>query len=158
VTAVVSAADSDDITAFGGLGSRSPFLAGGLTLGFASLAGVPPFAGFFGKFWLFKAVATRAGGDPWFLAALILACVGVVISMYYYFGVIRSMFWPRQDSAVSRVDAGVPTALAALTCVAAILVIGIFPAGLVDLSRQSVAGLSGDAVISAHAAAPASGH
>lgn len=158
VTAVVSATDSDDITAFGGLGSRSPFLAGGLTIGFASLAGVPPFAGFFGKFWLFKAVAVRAGGDPWFLVALILACIGVVISMYYYFGVIRSMFWPRQDSAVSSVDAGVPTALATLTCVAAILVIGIFPAGLVDLSRQSVAGLSGDAVISAHAAAPASGH
>jgi NADH-quinone oxidoreductase subunit N len=158
VTAVVSATDSDDITAFGGLGSRSPFLAGGLTIGFASLAGVPPFAGFFGKFWLFKAVAVRAGGDPWFLVALILACIGVVISMYYYFGVIRSMFWPRQDSAVSSIDAGVPTALATLTCVAAILVIGIFPAGLVDLSRQSVAGLSGDAVISAHAAAPASGH
>ncbi|MFZ9856677.1 MAG: NADH-quinone oxidoreductase subunit N [Limisphaerales bacterium] len=158
VTAVVSATDSDDITAFGGLGSRSPFLAGGLTIGFASLAGVPPFAGFFGKFWLFKAVAVRAGGDPWFLVALILACIGVVISMYYYFGVIRSMFWPRQDSAVSSVDAGVPTALATLTCVAAILVIGIFPAGLVDLSRQSVAGLSGDAVIAAPAAIPASGH
>lgn len=158
VTAVVSATDSDDITAFGGLGSRSPFLAGGLTIGFASLAGVPPFAGFFGKFWLFKAVAVHAGGDPWFLVALILACIGVVISMYYYFGVIRSMFWPRQDSAMSGVDAGVPTALATLTCVAAILVIGFFPAGLVDLSRQSVAGLSGDAVISAHAAAPAPGH
>lgn len=158
VTAVVSATDSDDITAFDGLGSRSPFLACGLTLGFASLAGVPPLAGFFGKFWLFKAVAARAGTDVWFLAALLLACIGVVLSMYYYFGVIRSMFWPRLESPSSRIEAGVPIALTTLACGAAIFVIGLFPAGVVGLSRQSVAGLSGDAVISAHAAARAPGH
>jgi NADH:ubiquinone oxidoreductase subunit 2 (subunit N) len=82
----------------------------------------------------------------------------VVISMYYYFGVIRSMFWPRQEATDSVIEAGVPTALATLTCISAILVIGIFPSGLIDLSRQSVAGLSGDAVVSAHAAAPGHGH
>lgn len=158
VTAVVSATDSDDITAFDGLGSRSPFLAGGLTLGFASLAGVPPLAGFFGKFWLFKAVASRAGGDAWFLVALILACVGVVLSMYYYFGVVRSMFWPRLEGPRPGIEVGIPVMVTTLACSAAIFVIGLFPAGIVGVCRQSVAGLSGDAVISAHAAAHTTGH
>ncbi|HAB17258.1 MAG TPA: proton-translocating NADH-quinone oxidoreductase subunit N, partial [Verrucomicrobiales bacterium] len=142
MTVVTAESDSDDISIFDGLGRRSPFLAAGMTLGLVSLAGVPPLAGFFGKFWIFKSAAARVASDRWFLVAILAACVAVVISLYYYFGIIRAMYWPRHAVESKPLPTPLPTALTVVACVAAVLLIGVFPGGLVQESERAVAGLA----------------
>jgi NADH-quinone oxidoreductase subunit N len=71
------------------LARERPFLGVVLAVGLGSLAGIPPLAGFIGKLLIFVA-AFRAGLYP----LLAVAIVGVVISIYYYFGWIRAAFFP----------------------------------------------------------------
>jgi len=73
---------------YAGLAKESPFLAGVLACGLGSLAGIPPFAGFVGKLFVFVA-AFRAGH----FGLLAVAIAGVVISIYYYFGWIRAAYF-----------------------------------------------------------------
>jgi len=70
---------------YAGLAKDEPFLAGILTIGLGSLAGIPPLAGFLGKFLVF--MAALHAGLYWPLA---VAVAGVVVSIYYYFGWIRA--------------------------------------------------------------------
>ncbi|MBN9689571.1 MAG: NADH-quinone oxidoreductase subunit N [Verrucomicrobia bacterium] len=158
VTVVTADGETDDFSAFGGLGQRSPFLAAGLTIGLVSLAGVPPLAGFFAKFWLFKAAALRVADDRWFLVAILAACVAVVISFYYYFGIIRAMYWPRHTAESTPVEPSIPVRLAMVTCIAAVILMGVFPGGLVSVARQAVAGLGPATAPAAHAAPPVAAH
>lgn len=99
VIAVGKRLRSDDIKSYAGLMKRSPFYAAALTVFLASLAGIPPTAGFLGKFFIFGS-AIRIGilGHP---ELLILAALGVansVISVYYYFNVVRLMFFMPGES------------------------------------------------------------
>lgn len=74
---------------YGDLAKENPFLAGVLVVGLGSLAGIPPLAGFIGKVLVFVA-AYKAG-----LHALLgIAILGVVVSIYYYFGWIKAAFFP----------------------------------------------------------------
>lgn len=86
---VAGADDSDQqLDHYAGLARRNPFLATVLAVGLGSLAGIPPLAGFMGKFLIF--VAAFEAGARWLLA---VAAVGVVISIYYYFGWIKAAFF-----------------------------------------------------------------
>jgi NADH-quinone oxidoreductase subunit N len=105
---------------------REPFLGGVLTVGLGSLAGIPPLAGFIAKLFLFIA-AFEAG----LYGLLAISVIGVVISIYYYFGWIREVYFgeaypadsqPVPAGSVSFVDR---VALGAL--VIATVVIGLFP-------------------------------
>lgn len=71
------------------LGRTHPFLAGVLAVGLGSLAGIPPLAGFMGKLMVFLA-AFSAG----LYALLAVAVIGVVVSIYYYFGWLKAAFFP----------------------------------------------------------------
>ncbi len=73
---------------YAGLAKENPFLATVLAIGLGSLAGIPPLAGFMGKLFVF--IAAFQAGARWLLA---LAAVGVVISIYYYFGWIKAAFF-----------------------------------------------------------------
>ena len=108
----------------------------------AGLAGIPPMAGFFGKFLLLKAVASHVATDKLFLVALLVACVGVVISLYYYFGVVRAMFWPRNATDLTSIEVGGATKLALAVCVIGVVYLGVFPDALLQGAKQAVAGLS----------------
>jgi NADH-quinone oxidoreductase subunit N len=81
----------DDLANFSGLWSRSPLLAGCMAIFMLSLAGIPPLAGFFGKFYLFSAAlhANPADGLLWLVA---LALLGSFISLYYYLMVLKFIF------------------------------------------------------------------
>lgn len=158
ITAVTADADADDISVFSGLGQRSPFLAAGMTLGLVSLAGVPPMAGFFAKFWIFKAAALRVAEDRWFLVAILAACVAVVISLYYYFGIIRAMYWPRHPVQSTPVQPQAPIYLAMATCIAAIVLLGLFPGGTVNLAKEAVAGLNATKSAAVMPATPTKAH
>ncbi len=142
ITVVAARTDSDDISSFAALGQRSPLLATGLTVAMAGLAGIPPMAGFFGKFLLLKAVASHVATDKLFLVALLVACVGVVISLYYYFGVVRAMFWPRNATDLTLIEVGGATKLALAVCVIGVVYLGVFPDALLQGAKQAVAGLS----------------
>jgi NADH-quinone oxidoreductase subunit N len=80
------------------LNQRSPLLAATLTIAMVSLAGIPPLAGFFGKFLLLKAVIQTGAshGQPRLLLPRVHALAGVIISLYYYFGVIRAIYWSKE--------------------------------------------------------------
>jgi NADH-quinone oxidoreductase subunit N len=81
----------DDLTHFSGLWSRSPLLAGCMAIFMLSLAGLPPLAGFFGKFYLFS-VALRSGEHYGLLWLVALALLGSFISLYYYLAVLKAAF------------------------------------------------------------------
>src|SRR5213596_42539 len=81
----------DDLSNFSGLRSRSPLLAGCMAIFMLSLAGIPPLAGFFGKFYLFS-VAMRAGENHGLLWLVALALLGSFISLYYYLIVLKVIF------------------------------------------------------------------
>src|SRR3989454_5124268 len=81
----------DDFSNFSGLWTRSPLLAGCMAIFMLSLAGIPPLAGFFGKFYLFSA-ALRASGNHGLLWLVVLALFGSLISLYYYLIVLKVIF------------------------------------------------------------------
>src|SRR5213595_2241170 len=81
----------DDFTHFSGLVSRSPLLAGCMSIFMLSLAGIPPLAGFFGKFYLFSS-ALRASPGHGLLWLVAVALLGSFISLYYYLIVLKAIF------------------------------------------------------------------
>ncbi|MEP7015015.1 MAG: NADH-quinone oxidoreductase subunit N [Verrucomicrobiota bacterium] len=82
----------DDLQNFSGLSSRSPLMAGCMSIFMLSLAGLPPLAGFFGKFYLFS-VAFRAGENHGLLWLVALALFGSFLSLYYYLTVLKVIFF-----------------------------------------------------------------
>jgi NADH-quinone oxidoreductase subunit N len=136
---VLRKVDSDDITSLAGLSQRSPLLAGAMTLAMVSLAGVPPLAGFFGKFLLFKAALEQGAVNPAFYWLVGAAVLGVVISLYYYGGIIRAIYWSSEPSDLSPLPVAIPTRLALYLCIAGMLYLGIFPSAAVRLTTQAVA-------------------
>ncbi|GAW94181.1 NADH-quinone oxidoreductase subunit N [Calderihabitans maritimus] len=90
VVAFSNLTGSDLISDYAGLHWRNPFLALGLTLCLLSLAGIPPLAGFFGKFYLFWGAIQQGG---WLLVLVIIAAINSAISLYYYVNVIRVMYF-----------------------------------------------------------------
>ena len=99
-----------------------------------SLTGVPPTAGFVGKFAILSA-AVRAGHVP--LAVLLV--LASVISAYYYLKVVVSMYmWTSDRSPVSG-RVGAMAAIALLVAVIGVLGLGLFPGEWVELARGAVA-------------------
>jgi proton-translocating NADH-quinone oxidoreductase chain N len=115
-----NALGTDDLKYYNGLGRRAPFAATCLTFLLLSLGGVPPTAGFVGKFFLFMG-AINTG---FYILAFFLAA-NAVISIFYYWGIVRRMFIdPPSDS--SRVHAAAPLALTLFLTSAAVLALAIF--------------------------------
>src|SRR6266568_856129 len=92
----------DDLQHFAGLASRSPILAGCMSIFMLSLAGLPPLSGFFGKFYLFSA-ALRADPNHGLLWLVAVALFGSLISLYYYLIVLKVIF---SEPALSEVEPG----------------------------------------------------
>jgi len=88
---------SEDLDGWKGLGKRSPFLAFAMVVFLLSLAGIPPFGGFFSKFVLFSGAVFAAdpaipGSNPWFLWLAVAGVLNSALSLYYYARVIRYMY------------------------------------------------------------------
>jgi len=118
--------DKEEISDFAGLADRSPLVAMAMTVSLFSLAGLPFFAGFTTKFYLFAAAAD--GGLLWLVG---LAITNSLISLYYYMMVMKQMYMvPAIDNTplkISRVSGG---ALGVL--IAGVIVVGVYPGPLVD--------------------------
>lgn len=120
----------DDLVHFAGLRQRSPWLAGCMAVFMLSLAGIPPLAGFFGKFYLFSAAlhAAKNYGLLWLVA---LALLGSLISFYYYLIVLKAVFVDKTatDAPVLRLDFLQRASITMLALI--VLFLGLFPGGLI---------------------------
>ena len=135
--------DSEDISALAGLNQRSPLLATTMTLAMVSLAGIPPLAGFFGKFLLLKAVIEQGATNPGYYCLAFTALAGVVISLYYYFGVIRAIYWSKDAPAdLSPILLSGPAKVTIAICIAGMFWIGLFPNTMLNLATAAVKSLA----------------
>ena len=133
--------DTEDISGLGGLNQRSPLLATTMTLAMVSLAGIPPLAGFFGKFLLLKAVIEQGATNHGYYCLAFTALAGVVISLYYYFGVIRAIYWSKDAKDLSAIELTAPAKATAWACIAGMFWIGLFPNVVLNLAVQAAAAL-----------------
>jgi NADH-quinone oxidoreductase subunit N len=130
--------DNEDISHLAGLNQRSPLLAAAMTMAMVSLAGIPPLAGFFGKFLLLKSVLEQGATHPGYYYLAFIAIAGVVISLYYYFGVIRAIYWSKDAPDLSPIHSPWPIQAAIYGCVIGMLYLGIFPSSLVRAATNAV--------------------
>lgn len=110
-----------------GLFRRSPLLAAILALCLLTLAGIPPTAGFFAKFYLFK-IAFQAG----YYALVIVALLTTILSAYYYVRIISIMFSEAPAVLTTPLRSWPAAALGLITC-AAIILLSFYPAPLFEL-------------------------
>lgn len=108
------------IEAFNGLSGKNPLLAAITVVAMLSLAGIPPLAGFFAKYYIF-ATAIQSG----YIVLVVLAVVGSLIGVYYYFRVIVNVFRPADSSEAIEMN-GRQSTLLLLASLAA-LILGIVP-------------------------------
>lgn len=123
---------------YAGIAWRHPLLAGAMALFMFSLTGIPPTAGFVGKFAILSA-AVRAGHVP--LAVLLV--LASAISAYYYLKVVVSMYMWSSDRPPIPARVGAMGAIALLAAVVGVLGLGMFPGEWVELARAAVTGLAG---------------
>jgi NADH-quinone oxidoreductase subunit N len=138
IAVVLQKTGAENIASLAGLHQRSPLLATAMTFAMISLAGVPPLAGFFGKFLLVKAVLEQGAANHAFYWLAGVAIVGVVISIYYYFGVIREIYWPKQATDLSPIAVPWANRLALSVCLLGMLYLGVLPNRLVELAALAV--------------------
>jgi NADH-quinone oxidoreductase subunit N len=139
ITLVVQNLESEDISALAGLNRRSPLLATTMTLAMVSLAGIPPLAGFFGKFLLLKAVVAQGPNNHAYYWLAFVALAGVIISLYYYFGVVRAIYWSKDAPDLSPIHLSSPVKLSIMICIAGMLWLGIFPNTVLNLANEAAA-------------------
>lgn len=130
--------DSDDISSLAGLSQRSPLLAASMALAMVSLAGIPPMAGFFGKFLLLKSVVEQGSVNTGYYCLAGTALFGVVVSMYYYINVIRAVYWSKEVTDLSPIPVSAPIKVSLGVCIAGMLYLGIFPSAALNAAQQAV--------------------
>lgn len=131
-TAVEVDSGSTSIEAFAGLSKRSPMLAAVMTVCLLSLAGIPPLAGFVGKFYLFSGAIQS--GYMW------LAFIGLLMSMvsvYYYLMVAKAMYIGEAESE-DEVIVGTGARFAMWACLLATIFLGLYPAPLSNLAQTAI--------------------
>lgn len=123
---VAANAGSEKFEAFNGLGKRKPLLALALTIAMLSMSGIPPFAGFFGKYYIFSE-AIRTGH----LGLVVLAVVNSIVGVYYYFKVIMAMYTKESSDVVFTIKPAYSLVIA--ICVLLTILVGIFPSAFANL-------------------------
>jgi NADH-quinone oxidoreductase subunit N len=130
VLVVVAKQTGDSIEDFNGLARRSPFLAFAMLIAMASLAGVPFTAGFLGKFYIFNAAIARQQ-----TTLIVVGVITVACGFYYYFKVVRAMYWeaPSEDVAVPL--SGLSRATMA-AMIAGIIFLGVYPQPILEALKR----------------------
>lgn len=123
---VFKAANSEEISAFNGLAKKNPWHAAALSMAMIGLAGIPPFAGFLGKYYIF----TEALQSEYFYTTLI-AIIASMIGVYYYFKVIVAMY--SQPANESEMEQSFNYNLVLVVCLVLSIVFGIFPSPILNI-------------------------
>lgn len=111
---------STQISAYDGLYKTNPRLAVLMMFALFSLAGIPPFAGFFSKFFIFAAAIQQG-----YYILVLIALLNTIISLYYYLLVVKAMFINPNDNPVARFKSDCSSRIAMLVCLAGIVLGGI---------------------------------
>ena len=152
ISVVSRQTQDDDIGILNGLHHRSPLLAATLALSMISLAGIPPLAGFFGKFLLLKSVVEQGSSNPLYWILLGVALFGIVTSFYYYLGVVRAIYWAKEVPDHAPIATTFVVRVALFACIVGMLFLGIFPNSAVNGAVRASAGLSSPLPVAAVAA------
>ena len=109
--------------AYDGLYQTNPKLAFLMTLALFSLAGIPPFAGMFSKFFVFMAAAQQ--GSFWAYFVVFIALINTVVSLYYYLLIVKAMYINKTDTPLPTFRTETMTRVALVLCTAGIALFGI---------------------------------
>ncbi len=132
VTAISNATGKENIDDYNGLYQTNPGLSLTMTLALFSLAGIPPVAGFFGKFFLFTAAAEKG-----FYFLVLVAVLNTIISLYYYLLVVKAMFINKNENPITRFKSDLPTRVGLTICIA-----GIFATGFASIIFEYIRSIS----------------
>ncbi len=116
-----------EINSYIGLGSRKPFLAALLSIALFSLAGIPPLAGFFAKYYIF--IAAVKSGFTWLA---IIGALSSVISVYFYLRVVVVMYF-RESEKIQEIPISKTGMFGVILSVVLIVLLGVLPGSLIDL-------------------------
>ncbi|MCP4684599.1 MAG: NADH-quinone oxidoreductase subunit N [bacterium] len=134
---------SCEIASYAGLSKTSPFLAISMTIFLLSLTGIPPLAGFFGKFYVFAAaikMAETGSGLTWIYWLVGVGLVTSVFALYYYANVMRTMYFVETDSPLKVTMS--PMAVAVIVIgVVGVVVFGLNPQPIVQFASDMPAAL-----------------
>ncbi|MDP2158801.1 MAG: proton-conducting transporter membrane subunit, partial [Nitrospirota bacterium] len=123
----------EDITDYEGLAKTHPTAAALMLIFMFSLTGIPPMAGFMGKFYLF--MSAISAGYTWLV---IIAVLFSAISAYFYLRIVMLMYM-REPKEIVQLNGSPGLALVLVVTVAAVLFIGILPSKLLMLARLAIA-------------------
>jgi len=142
VSHVGQAQGSDEIKDYAGLAKRSPIAAAVMTACLLSLAGIPPLAGFVGKFYLFSALM-----DSWVVqqspGLIALAFIGFIMSMvsvYYYLSVVKVMYRTEGEGLPDIPVRGAAKFTMVFTMVIT-LILGLYPTPLAQMAIKAASGI-----------------
>lgn len=121
VISVVSAITGRErVDDYKGFYKTNPLLAWVLTISLFSLAGIPPTAGFFGKFFLIMAGAGKGN-----YVLIVIAALNMVVSLYYYLRVVKAMFMDANENPIERVESNTMEKLSFAICMGGIVITGL---------------------------------
>lgn len=112
------------MNSYDGLYQTNPKLSLLMTLALFSLAGIPPFAGMFSKFFVFMAAAEQ--GSFWAYFVVFIALINTVVSLYYYLLIVKAMYIKPSDTPLPTFRSDCNTRVALTLCTAGILAFGVF--------------------------------
>ncbi|MGB7948370.1 MAG: NADH-quinone oxidoreductase subunit N [Candidatus Binatia bacterium] len=136
VVMVANATGNEDIESYRGLAWRGAVIpAACLAIFLFSLTGLPPFAGFVGKFFLFAAALNQGGV---FVVLALVAVLNSVISLYYYAKVVKTMFLDSPEPGDRSLSIAANNLTLLLPLTALTVIFGIYFSPLVDYTRQSL--------------------
>src|SRR5881398_1407020 len=127
VLVLVSQGEGDQLENFAGLSQRSPFLAFAMLVAMASLAGVPFTACFLGKFLVFDAAVSAHH-----FGLVVVAVITVGAGFYYYFKVVRAIYWDAPPSSADKIIVSPLTRFAIIAMIAGTFLLGVYPQPIFD--------------------------
>jgi len=123
---------NENLDDYNGVGFRSPFLGAAMAIFMLSLSGIPPLAGFVGKFYIFSA-AVKSG----YVGLAIIGVLNSVVSVYYYVGVLVRMYMTEGSTDVTAPSSRPYLFATLLLTMSGTILLGLFPSSLAEVARQS---------------------
>ena len=123
INAVEQNGGNSQMSCYNGFYQTNPKLSFLMTLALFSLAGIPPFAGMFSKFFVFMAAA--AEGSFWVYFVVFIALINTVVSLYYYLLIVKAMYITKTGSPLPTFQSDCNTRLALALCTAGVVAFGV---------------------------------
>jgi NADH-quinone oxidoreductase subunit N len=132
VVKVAEDGGNPEVSQLAGLYRRAPLLAMALMVSIFSLAGIPPTIGFTGKFLVFTAAMEKG-----YFTLILIGMINVVISLYYYLLILKAAYLLEPDEILPGIQLSIPIKVLTGAMILVIVVVGIFPRHLIELTRAA---------------------